>query len=198
LYDSILFLIDKGFTFIHKPYPEKGNKRKTGFVSDYYTSDLAFRKVKYLYELMPSLFDAYMITAFPYLRNNISFYNGYDLILVNLIYNEGTSNKFTQNHQIVVYYLRLCEGKIKLPKLVVALNYQLDIFHENNISNYISMMEHFSSLKKIVYHGEKFEIMIQEGVDTSIFFGDNFIHNMLYKYLTDRFKNYFNSIKNNF
>jgi hypothetical protein len=193
-YDCILFLIEKGFTSIHRPYPSKGNFGKTGFVSDFYSSDLAFKKVKFLYELLPSLFDAYMITAFPYLRNNISFYDGYDLILVNLSYYDGAPNNYTQNHQIVIYYLRLCEGRIRAPELVTSLNFDSVIYSKNNISNQQSMMDCFYSHKKISFHEDKFEIMKQEGVDFSIFIGDYYIHNMLYKYLTDRFKGYFDTL----
>jgi hypothetical protein len=192
-YDCIQFLIDKGFTFIYRPYPSKGQFGKTGFVSDFYTPELAHKKIKFLYELMPSLFDAYMITAFPYLRNIISFYSGYDLILVDLTYIDEKPDNYTQNHQIVVYYLRLCEGTIKPPELIVSLNYQSSLYFENDISSYESMTEHFDSFKRLIYHDNKYEIMKSEGVDISLLFGDYFIHNMLYKYLCDRFNDYFST-----
>lgn len=192
-YDCIQFLLEKGFSFIYRPYPAKGQFGKKGFVSDLYTPESAYKKIKFLYEIVPSLFDAYMITAFPYLRNIISFYSGYDLILVDLTYFDEKPDNYTQNHQIVVYYLRLCEGTIKPPELIVSSNYQSSIYIENDISGYESMIEHFDSFKRLIYHDAKYEIMKTEGVDISLLFGDYFIHNMLYKYLYDRFKDYFST-----
>ncbi|MDO9341542.1 MAG: DUF4365 domain-containing protein [Bacteroidales bacterium] len=194
LYDSVLFLIDKGFTYIHRLYPAKGYYGKTGFVSDWYTPDLALKKVRFVYELLPSLFDAYMITAFPYLRDHITFYDGYDLILVNLIYFEGKPERYTQNHQIVVYYLKLVKGTITLPELVISLNFESDIYQVNNISDIDSMIDYFSPDKTIFYRGENFEVMKQEGVDISIIFDNYYIHNILYRHLNDRFKDYFKNI----
>jgi hypothetical protein len=190
-YDCIKFLIEKGFTFIYRPYPPKEHFGKTGFVSDFYTPDLAFKKVKFIYELLPSLFDAYMITAFPYLRNYISFFDGYDLILVNLSYFNGAPNNYGQDHQIVICYLRLCEGRVKLPELDISLNYQSGIYLENSITSYDSMVECFYIHKKINHQGEKFEIMKMGGENISSLFEEYYIHNMLYKYLTERFKGYF-------
>ncbi len=194
LYDCILFLLDKGFTFIYRPYPSNEYSGQTGFVSDFYTPELAFKKVKFLYDSMSSLLDAYLIAAFPYLRNMISFYDGYDLLLVNLTYADGIVEKWSQNHQIVVYYLRLCEGRIRAPELITSLNFDSVIYSKNNISNQQSMMDCFYSHKKLSFHEEQFEIMKQEGVDFSIFVGDYYIHNMLYKYLTDRFRGYFDTL----
>lgn len=194
LYESIQFLINKGNTNINMLYPAIDQHVKTGFVSDWYTPDQALKKVKFVYELLPSLFDAYMITVFPYLKDRILLFSGYDIILVNLIYFDGVADEYNQNHQIVLNYLDLSNKMNVLPDLIISLNYDSDIYRENEISNINSMNKYFFTDKPILYNGGKYKVMKQERVNITLFFSNYCIHNILYKYLGDRFKDYFEVI----
>jgi hypothetical protein len=156
--------------------------------------DTAFLKVKFLFEALPSLFDAYINTIFPLLRDQISFYKGYDLILVSLISGEIKADNYGPTHQIVLYYFKLCNEIIAEPQLFISLNFDSDICRENEISDIQSMDECFTSDRKIMHLGKEYDFKMMEGVDSTIFFGDYCLHNMLYRYLTDRFNDYFKRI----
>lgn len=192
IYDCIQFLVNGGNTTIKRLYPGKGHYGNTGFVSDFYSSDLAFEKVRIIYKIIPSLFDAFMITVFPSLRDKITFFDGYDLILVNLIYQDGEPNNYYQNHQIVLYYLELSNKSNIVPDLIVSYNFDSDLFRANNISKESSINELFDLGKMIIYHGKKYKLRRLEGADINILYDNYCIHNLLYHYLKRRFKDYLN------
>ena len=190
LYDCILFLINGGNTTIKRLYPSKGHYGNTGFVSDFYSPTLAFEKVKFIYKVLPSLFDAFMITVFPSIREEITFFDGYDLVLVNLTYVDGEANNYLQNHQIVLYYLKLCKISTIAPELIVSQNYESELFRANNILNGESINECLYSGKIIKYNGKKYNLKMREGTDVRVLFENYSLHNMLYEYLKRRFKDY--------
>ena len=191
VYGCIFYLINNGVTLLERNYPDKGNYANTGFVSDCYTSELAFEKLKYFYTRIPTLFDSYMEAMFPLLKSKICFFDGYDLVLVNLIYTDSEREKYHQDHYIVLHYLKAHSNNAVQPEIIVSLNYVDEIYSQNGISSHESLNYYFGFEKYILHNEIKYEIFKQEGLDMSLFFGDYYIHNMLYHYLHERFKDYF-------
>ncbi len=191
VYGCICYLINNGVTLLERNYPDKGNYANTGFVSDCYTSELAFEKLKYFYTRIPTLFDSYMEAMFPLLKSKICFFDGYDLVLVNLIYTDSERERYHQDHYIVLHYLKAHSNNAVQPEIIVSLNYVDEIYSQNGISSHESLNYYFGFEKYILHNEIKYEIFKQEGLDMSLFFGDYYIHNMLYHYLHERFKDYF-------
>jgi hypothetical protein len=191
VYGCICYLINSGITLLERNYPDKGNYANTGFVSDCYTSELAFEKLKYFYTRIPTLFDSYMEAMFPLLKSQINFFDGYDLVLVNLTYIDSESVEYYQNHNIVLHYLKTQSRSSLKPEIILSLNYNAELYKQNEINRKELMTEHIRFDKGIYYKGNEYKIFKQEGLDMSLFFGDYYIHNMLYHYLHERFKGYF-------
>ena len=182
-YKCIQFLVNGGIAKIDGIYPKKGKYGRTGYVSDWYSPALAFEKVKFVYKLLPSLFDEYIVNVFQKLSDTIKFFDGYDLILVNLNYIE--------HPQIIVQYLKLRKGNIVPPEIIITLDYDADIYRENDIYATSLFGRYFDFNKPIFYKGNQYEMTKQQGEDTLLFFGNYYIHNLLYDYLNRRFKDYF-------
>jgi len=190
-YSCVCFLIKNKITNLDKIYPLKGKYSNTGFVSDSYTAELAFEKLKYFYERIPILFESYMDSMFPSLKNEITFFDGYDLILVDLKYRDFNRDTYGENHQINLYYLKQTKG-IKLnQKIIASLNQDANIYRENNIDDTNPIERYFGFNQKIIYHGNEYGIFKMSGEEMSLFFKDYYIHNMLYKYLNDQFNGYY-------
>jgi len=125
------------------------------------------------------------------LKSKICFFDGYDLVLVNLIYTDSDRERYHQDHIIVLHYLKAHSKTAIQPEIIVSLNYADEIYSQNGISSYESLNYYLGFEKYILYNEIKYEIFKQEGLDMSLFFGDYYIHNMLYHYLHERFKGYF-------
>jgi len=191
IYGCICYLINNGVTLLERNYPDKGNYANTGFVSDCYTSELAFEKLKFFYTRIPALFDSYMEAMFPMLKEQICFFDRYDLVLVNLTYIDSESVEYYQNHNIVLHYLKAQSRSSLKPEIILSLNYNAELYKQNKMDNKELVTEHIRFHKGIYYKGNEYKIFKQEGLDMSLFFGDYYIHNMLYHYLHERFKDYF-------
>lgn len=189
LYENIKFLVDREFATIQRLYPAKGHFGNTGLVTDWYTPDLAFQKVKFLYELLPSLFASYVATVFPHLKDKITFYKEFDLILVNLDYSNERGNGNLSNCQIILSFFKLCDNSNFRQQVTVSLNYDSNVYRENSISDLKSLNEYFERTLK--YQGNNYELRMHMGDESSIFFGRYYIHNLLYKHLNKRFKEFF-------
>ncbi len=188
LYSSVVFLLQKSIHIIERLYPEKGNYGDTGLVIDFYSPELAFSKFKYLYERIPNLFNSFIKTNFPQLRNEINFFGEFSLIIANLSYQNGQS---WDDCNINLYYFT-SNGNIENKKLLISLNYELEALKINRIGSRNDLIEKcFTREEPFIYKDCKYSLIRVGGESLDSLYDDFYIHNMLYKYLNDRFNEYF-------
>lgn len=188
LYSSVVFLLQKSIYNIERLYPEKGNYGDSGLVTDFYSPELAFSKFKYLYDIIPNLFDSFIKTNFPKLRNEINFFGEFSLIIANLSYQNSQS---WSDCNINLYYLKTV-GNTENKELIISLNYESEVLKINGIRSGNDFMEKcFAKDELFIYRNREYSLARVGGESLHSLYDDFYIHNMLYKYLNDRFNEYF-------
>lgn len=193
LYECICFLMRLGVDKLNRLYPTKGHYGESGFVYDWFTNETAYEKVKFVFEKLPYIFSSYIQAMFPKLISVIDFFSGCNVLIVNLIYPTGNYSR-SNSPQLVLYYLYDLDVNNDQHEVVISLDFDSPIFKENGITDYDSMMNHFYSRKMLFFKGNEYDIRRSEGSDMSKFFEDYYIHNLLYGFLYDRFKDYFDTV----
>jgi hypothetical protein len=140
LYEAIVFLETKALSKITRLYPGKENYGNTGLIFDLYSPESAFLKVKYFYDRLPQLVDSFIDTLFPLFKNKISLFGESDLILVNINYEEGANKQRSFNHSISVFYLKKKGLHKNKKEIISSLNYNLKVYHDNEIDSYESFL----------------------------------------------------------
>ncbi len=136
LYSAVIYLANKGYKVINRPYPkmnilayketpiEKANK-------------YAFMKFKALYTVIENLFQVNVISHFPGLIDTISLFKGYQLLVVDLS-NTGVIGDF-YNFRIRLYYFKIDNTDNR--SLIISNNFDSNFFYINGVSSEEDLIE---------------------------------------------------------
>lgn len=104
-----------------RPFLAKGNYGNTGFVSDYFTPEIAFQKLSFVYHSLPMVYDAYIKAFFPKIINDLSFFSHYDLLIVNVNYKANYTDPY-DSPSIDLFHLQ--SNSSKRAELRIFFNYK--------------------------------------------------------------------------
>jgi hypothetical protein len=174
VYQCVIYLLTNNIQEINRIFPIMPRETEASFI------DTLFYKLETVFLLMPTTFDAYMYYAFPSLKNRITFWNGYDLISINLL---TTKN----NYFIAIHYFRRTDGTGTTPQLIITRDLKHELYKGFSWQGAYSK-EFFTS--KFSLNGLSYRLCVIEGDNYHRIIRKYSIHNQLYKFLGRRFNNY--------
>jgi hypothetical protein len=170
----IEYLLNNDFKEISRLYPVKPTRK-----GDSYFNYL-FAKIQVVFSLLPDLFDAYIYYTFPSLKSKITFWDGVDLLSVNLmVYDNGESS-------IEIFHFNRIDNIVVKPIIIFTENFKHELY-----SQYHKEDNKDLSIFEIIYpfNGAAYKLITQEFTYLNLN-GKYVIHEELYKYLGKRFDDY--------
>lgn len=183
LFDSLIFLENRGYRKVHPVYPKRANYADSGWVSDWYTSELAFQKLQTVVKTTYEAYSDFINNNFTLLREELDYYEGANIILIIMEYISGDMPS------INIFYLRNLDCD-ETKKIVISMKEESLILEQNNVDEFFKLY----NLPSISYQGKSYELFKSKGVDTHKYLFDryNFL-SVFYDILEDRMKEYFES-----
>jgi len=170
----IEYLLNNDFKEINRLYPTEPNRS-----GDSYFIYL-FAKMEVVFSLLPDLFDAYVYYAFPTLKSKITFWDGVDLLSVNLmVYDNGESS-------IEILHFKRIDGTTVKPFMIFTRNIEHELYsqYHKEENKDLSIFE-----IKYCYNGVDYKLKSREFTHSNLN-RKYAIHKELYKYLGKRFDDY--------
>lgn len=191
LYGALQFLQINGYKKIEELYPQKSFSDKTGLVCDLFTPENAYIKAKYIFDIIPRIYDNFINRNFPTLTYGLDLFYNADLVLIDMQYTGNGGDSFNQEHYISIYYLRCKESPSFSRDIIFSFNKDSDIYKENTIDKPNDIF----TKKAIKYKGIIYEAFQGDNVDMHIAIWDkNNMINTFYMFLNKRFNNYFQTL----
>jgi len=181
LRSSIRFLLNQKMKDFERPFPQKSFKIGAKFVWDWYPTDSAYKKVQFVYNSLPKVFDLFVETLFPNLKKDLKFFNGFNLMLVNVSY-KSEFNSLSDHPSIEIYYLQ-SETPNNEDKIKYYLNEQdCPINRENLFKEWD---------RKILVDGSSYKLKSSSGGNIQFLYEKLTLEKFFYEYLYKRFEDYF-------
>ena len=86
VYDCVTYLLNRGYTSFVQLYPPKGNYSSTGMVSDWFSPETAFEKMKIVFRYVYATYTDFITKNFPDIKDKLDMYYNADYVLINLNY----------------------------------------------------------------------------------------------------------------
>ena len=171
-YYCVEYLLKNDFKEISRLYPLEPNRNEEAYF------DYLLAKMQVIFSLLPDLFDAYMYYTFPSLRPKITFWNGVDLLSVNLmVYKNGESS-------IEICHFNRTDSATAKPFMIFTKNIEHELYSQYNKDENKGM-----SIFDIKYSYNGIGYILKSRGITHLN-GKYAIHEELYKYLGKRFDDY--------
>ena len=171
----VKYLISNEFNEISRLYPIEPKQK-----GDLYISYL-YDKMQVVFSLLPDLFDAYLYYAFPTLKSKISFWNGVDLLSVNLlVFNNGETS-------IEIHHFNRIDGENAIPIMIFTKNLEHELYSKLKEENESIKLDLFEI--KYTYNEVDYKMKGREFTHSNLNMNYS-IHEELYKYLGKRFDDY--------
>ena len=97
IYDCINYLLNRGYKGTIELYPQKGRYGETGMVSDWFSPERAYEKVKIVFQYVYATYTDFIERNFPEIKDHLDMYYGADYVLINFNY-EGHWPHIMINH----------------------------------------------------------------------------------------------------
>ncbi len=88
VYDCITYLLNRGYTSFVQLYPPKGNYSNTGMISDWFSPETAFEKMKIVFRYVYATYTDFITKNFPDIKDKLDMYYNADYVLINLNYDK--------------------------------------------------------------------------------------------------------------
>lgn len=188
LYGALQFLQVNGYKKIEELYPKKSFSDKTGLVCDLFTPENACIKAKYIFDIIPRIYDNFINRNFPSIACDLDLFYNADLVLIDMQYTGNGGDLFYQEHYISIYYLRCKESQVFSRDIIFSFNNDSDIYKENTIDKASDIF----TKEAIRYKDITYEAFQRDNVDMYISIWDkNNMINTFYMFLNKRFNDYF-------
>jgi len=174
LYHCVKYLTNNEFNEISRLYPIDPKQK-----GDLYINYL-YKKMQVVFSLLPDLFDAFMYYAFPSLKSKISFWNGVDLLAVNLMaYDNGET-------AIEIHHFKRIDSVNTKPNMIFTKNIDHSLYskYKEEKNKELSVFEINYS-----YNDVEYKFICREFTHSNLNKKYS-IHEELYKYLGKRFDDY--------
>ncbi|MDY7396339.1 hypothetical protein UMM65_13895 [Aureibaculum sp. 2210JD6-5] len=178
--DSLTLLQNLKINNIGRPYPKKIYSNDSGFVWSWYTPETAFEKLSFVFEELPKVYDMFIESFFPKLKQELKYYSEFKLLIINLKY--GSEFKtFQDSPSIEMFYLDTVEEI--LPKTKIFLNsIDCPIKWQNQYENFENDIE----IEEV-----KYQLKSSSGGVLDYLYDKFTLREYLYKTLQERFEKYF-------
>jgi hypothetical protein len=173
VHHCLTYLTNNNIQEIKRIYPKLPSE------SDLTYTDQFFSKIQSVYSLLPQIFDAFMYYAFPSLREKINFWDGNDIISINLLNQHP-------NCYILFHCFKRLDGIKTQPQLIFTKDFKHELYQNFFYSGYYNQ-DYF----KISYefNNIKYKLCLIHGDDIHLFKRRFSIYNQLYNFLIRRFNN---------
>ncbi|MBP5502154.1 MAG: hypothetical protein J6Y24_05125 [Bacteroidales bacterium] len=185
LYDSIVFLLNRGYVGDAEIYPSFGDYGNSGYVSDFYTPELAFEKTKKVFGYVYETYCHFIRNNFPLICHDLDMYYKADYVLINLDYDVALP-------QLSIFYFYRIDNYNGYSKTIVeySLNKKHELFYNNPNQAQKAFM-----IDTVIYNGIFYECRRCEGLNRSIFlFGEMCLIDSFYEIFKKRLEEYVNKI----
>jgi hypothetical protein len=181
LYDCLSYLYDRGYNSVEEVYPARGQYCNSGWVSDWFSSDLAQAKLETVIKKVYKTYNSFIYQNFPLLVNDLDFFKDFDTLVLEM--------EYTQSEMPIIMYYKLKSNSISNVKSILfsPVNESF-IYKENGFKNRSDIFKN-PTLK---YKGVEYTIKSIGGVDCQAILFNRFnLMETFYKVLNLRIKEYF-------
>lgn len=187
VYSSLIFLQNRGYTKILPVYPKRGHYADSGWVSDWYTSELAFQKLQIVVRTAYDVYSDFITKNFPFLSEELDCYYGANIIMISLEYIVG------EMPSINMLFLK-SQKPDNTKKIVFSMKKDFPLLEENDVDESSKLWQ----LPSISYQGKSYELFRSKGLNTDKYlFGRYNFLSVFYDILEERMKEYFKSMLEN-
>lgn len=186
LYDTIILLKQRGYTKIPSVYPEHGNYGHTGFVSDFFSVETAFKKLQSVAGIAHSALYRFIRENIPLTQNGITNVN---LIIYDLDYSpRNNSHGFPL---LNAYYFENQNDTTKFD-IECYTHENMPIADENNVKS----VHNLWGVDYVKHNGDKYKLLQTRGCDINKYiFGHFNIIEVFNELLKNHLNDYFEKIK---
>lgn len=190
-YEAVIFLSENKYSIINKIYPHISEYSFIHKSSINDSMNLAFEKFEYLYSKLVSLFDTFIISNFPSLRDKISLFYDCDLIIANISYCNFIVG--VHGYQIRLYYFK---AKKRIThhnrEIITSQNFESNVFKINEVCSEEELINKCWGEDSPFYiYNSEYELVRCENEPDNDFKTDRYIHSSLCSYIKSRIKIYF-------
>ena len=156
IYDCISYLLNRGYQGTVELYPPKGRYGDTGMVSDWFTPERAYEKMKIVHQYVYATYTDFIEKNFPDIKEQLDMYEGADFVLINFNYESNWP------HIMINYLYNTNPDRRKSrPKVEFCFEQEHEIYKQyGHKSHKLPYVEN-----KISYKGEDYECRIWENAD---------------------------------
>lgn len=178
------FLLNQGIQQFTRQYPAKDYSKPSQFVWSWYTKEMAFEKISFLYKELAVTYNQFIEAFFPKLYDALHYNSNFDLQIIDLHY-VSKFDDYTDSPGVTLYNLKLIDTNV-VPQMKFYLNSKdCPLQPENFYKDYKD---------GVIIEGINYKVISSSTGGIDSFFEDYTLKNNLYKLLEDRFKEYFKSI----
>lgn len=186
LYDTVVLLKQRGYTKIPSVYPEHGHYGHTGFVSDFFSVETAFKKLQSVASIAHSALYRFISEKIPLTQNGISKAN---LIIYDLDY--SPRNNLHGFPILNAYYFENQNDTTKY-NIECYTHENMPIADENNVKSVHDLWD----MDYVKHNGDKYKLLQTRGCDINKYiFGHFNIIEVFNELLKNHLNDYFEKIK---
>lgn len=186
LYDTVVLLKQRGYTKIPSVYPEHKHYGHTGFVSDFFSVETAFKKLQSVASIAHSALYRFISENIPLTQNGISKAN---LIIYDLDY--SPKNNLHGFPILNAYYFENQNDKTKY-NIKCYTHENMPIADENNVKSVHDLWD----MDYVKHNGDKYKLLQTRGCDINKYiFGHFNIIEVFNELLKNHLNDYFEKIK---
>ena len=188
LFDTIMLLKQRGYTKIPSIYPEHGNYGKTGFVSDFFSKETAFKKLQSVVNIAHSSLSRFIGENMPLTMNKQSGISKANLIIYDLDYTPRNSSRGFP--MLNAYYFENQNDKSNI-NIECYTHEDLPITDENNVKSVYSLWD----VDYVKHHENRYKLIRTRGCDINKYiFGYFNIIKVFNELLQNNLNDYFEMI----
>ena len=157
IYDCLNYLLNRGYKGTVELYPQKGKYGNSGMVSDWFSPERAYEKMKIVFQYVYATYTDFIEKNFPDIKDQLDMYYGADYVLINFNY-EGNWPHIMINH----FYNTNPDRRRGATKVEFCFEQEHEIYKRYG---YESSKLPFVA-NKISYNGEEYECRMWNGADS--------------------------------
>lgn len=179
IYKALQRLLSEGVDKLVEPYAPKGSYGSTGYIYDWYNTDTAFTKMKYVIENVNNAFAKFVSDNFPAFSDSLLDRLHCDVIIYNLHYNSPDGRE----PGIETYFLN-SDSPVEKKSVMYSKNGDSDLYTEIKKLNYYDLFH-----KGITYQGVHYKVVCCESsIAHEILFSETPLWDTYSKLMKDRFE----------